>query len=343
VARASRAKRENNAAAFLEEELRLRREIASVNSINEDKIIERYKNEEPEALVKAVLDAKDLVRIGDLGDFYELKEIPGDQRVRLRDNKVEDKELLALAKELAANPSLINPDTPVEAIKLKNQIYPTTMGLMKIDTDAKEKTTESLLSLALSKLHTDAGHSEIVSPSRRAQSSPDLLQALERQGMFKTQTTDIQRLRNAGLHEDREGREAAGTWDAIRDGMIGDLDRGYNPIHGAPYGGPKLVNGKLVREQVDGGHIIEAALNKSQMHNPDNLIAELHGENIAKKERGKGIDVSDEKAFLNAIAKAKQQKLDFTPFLQGMEGLAIHQPSLRPEIERLIKIAELRQ
>ena len=335
----------------LQEELRLERERVSQNLIAEDAILERYKQEDPE-LYKTVLDFKDLNRISDIDDYYRVKTKPSNP---IRNpytegapgNVVVDGKTYNLI-DYIENPSLITTDTPVEVIKAKNALHPERLVLEKIPQargiyeSKASMTDDALLSGIMSDLAQQRGGTPVIdlSPERRAD-DPELINALERQGFIEKQK-GIDRLGYAGARsKELKDRIDAGTYFQVRDNIIGDMDRGYNARTGAPFGSPFLDgNGNLVRDQLEGGHILEHALNPEGRHDPSNIIAELRTENQLKKERGRGTNISDEDIFIQQVKAAAPVK-DFSNFINELKVLAAYKPEMAPRIKQLFKRAGL--
>ena len=163
-------------------------------------------------------------------------------------------------------------------------------------------------------------------------------------------------LRRWGLHDDSAGRTAAGTANAIKTAAIDDMDKGRNPRTLAPLGKPfveKFIdeNGieqeALVREVLEGGHILGAKEFPEQMHNPANIVAEHRSENRRtaprewKKERD-GVRRrqvnTDEWQLLQAAQEFQAvEGASPTRYIAEMSKLAQDEPQLRPRLEYLFK------
>ena len=124
--------------------------------------------------------------------------------------------------------------------------------------------------------------------------------------------------------------------------MIGDMVRGFNPITGTLYGPAFIEDGRLVRDQVQGGHVRESNLNPSIRHDPANIIAELSQENTAKASRGKegGPEFTDDQALFNTVAEALEGGQSLDTFKQNMRAVAETDMSLEKKIDNILSKVE---
>ena len=183
---------------------------------------------------------------------------------------------------------------------------------------------------------------------------PELIEALKTLKLLNT--APLSNLRSWGIHGDSAGRTAAGTAKAIEMAAIDDMDKRKNPRTLAPLGKPVIEkfideNGieqeALVREVLEGGHILGAKEFSEQMHNPANIVAEPYSENRRTaprewKEMNNGTfqkEVNTDEWQLYKAAQEFQsvEGMHPTRYIAEMSKLAQDEPKLRPRLEYLFK------
>lgn len=181
---------------------------------------------------------------------------------------------------------------------------------------------------------------------------PELIKALETLQFLNT--APLSNLRRWGLHGDSADRTAAGTGKAIEMAAIDDMDKRRNPRTLAPLGKPFIEkftdeNGieqeALVREVLEGGHILGANEFPGEMHDPENIVAEHRSENrrTAPREWRKERDGvirrqvnTDEWQLLNAAQEFQAVEGAYpTRYIAEMSKLAQDEPELKPRLEYL--------
>ena len=182
---------------------------------------------------------------------------------------------------------------------------------------------------------------------------PELIKALETL-KFLSAKSPLYDLRDWGLHNDSAGRSVAGTARDIQMAAIDDMDKRKNPRTLAPLGKPFIErfideNGieqeALVREVLEGGHILGSNEFSQQRHNPANIVAEHYGENRRtaprewKKMRNGQLQRevnTDEWQLLKAAQEFQAvEGAHPTKYIAEMSKLAQAEPQLRPRIEYL--------
>jgi len=329
-------------------------------------VLAQLKSEDPE-LHRIFVEAGDLARISQLGDFYRIvpsakPERRGSQmnnqvyeaRTREREqalnpaydrgvNTIEVNGEEYVIEDYLRNPELITKDTPAEVLQRKQELYPEGINLEKIP-QAQSKTEASLFALGMNALTERQITPTTIRPEpvkdlsvSSRQMDSNLAEALERQ-MLLNARSPLHLLKTAGMHGDSKGRTKARTADDIQSVMIGDMIRGFNPVTGTPYGPAFMENGVLVRDQLQGGHVRESNLNEDIRHDPANIIAELSQENTAKASRGKkgGPEFTDEQALFNTAAEALESNQSLDNFKQSMRMVAQEQPALAGKIGILL-------
>lgn len=331
-----------------------------------DLMLSKLKEEDPD-LYKIFVDAGDLARISQLGDFYKI--VPSAEPTKRGSqmnkqlyetrtlersqamNPAYDKDVNVIEvngeeyaiEDYLRNPELIDKDTPAAVLRRKQKLYPEGINLEKIP-QAQSKTEASLFALGMNALTEREVTRNTIRPepvrdlsvASRAM-DPNLAEALDRQ-MLLNARSPLHTLKTAGMHGDSKGRTAAGTADDIQSVMIGDMIRGFNPVTGVPYGPAFIENGALVRDQLQGGHVRESNKYEDLRHQPDNIVAELSQENTAKASRGKegSPDFTDEQALFNTAAEALNNNQSLDNFKQSMRTVAQEQPALAGKISILL-------
>ena len=226
----------------------------------------------------------------------------------------------------------------------------------QVDAEPSEKiNTDTLIALTHADLQSSGAQRIPTDTSVEARRPrPELMEAL-RTLKFLSKSSPIDGLQYWGMHGDYEGRKRAGTFRAIQEALISDMDRGINPRTGAPLGKPFIIKFKdengieqeaLVRETIQGGHIQGAKEFPEQMHNPRNIIAEHFTENniTSQREPAKRGNLiqreinTDEQLAINA-AQIFQADEENNParYIAEMSKLANEQPELRPRLTHLFK------
>lgn len=312
--------------------------------------LKKVKAEDPE-MYKVLVGVDDMLRISALGDFYTMGTKPATAQGRARKPEtVEDQELLAQAQALNNGTIGIDENTSAEVFRLAQELQPKVIGLNKIP-QAKNITEASKLALGINVLaNRKITDTEItpkpainLSVENRA-ADADLMNSLLRQKMLMS-GEPLYNLKSAGDHGYKRDRREAGTGDDIQRVLIGDMVRGFNPITGVPYGPAFIENGKLVRDQIQGGHVRESNLNESRRHDPTNIIGELSQENYAKASRGKetGPDFTDEQAMFNTVDTVINEPGDsnMQQFKQNMRAIAEDESlTLQSKIDVLLSQVE---
>ena len=366
-----------------EELLRQARERTSAALMNEDAVIERYKQgyiptqsedasfykasnpnlkedytetpEETAFLAEAIESAARLSRISDLGDIYRIgvqsdttNQIPNhpikaDQRKALRDMALNDSRIQHkvvvdgkehIIEDYLRGARQIDETTPAIVLQEKQRLYPEKSALIKVP-QANVITDDSLISMLLADNRRDLVDpvtkqmEPVISMElERRKMSSDLKEALVKERLLTT--APLSGLTQAGITPERKERqERAGLktrskpqGQAIREVLIGDADRGYNPRTGAPYGSPVIEDGSIVRDQLQAGHGYDF---NNYMHLADdanNLAFETGRENQGSAAEAKGYDMPMETIFTNALKEAASQGKNLGPLRQKVDALA---------------------
>ena len=315
--------------------------------------VSQLKETDP-VMYKILTNVDDLITIDDaLGEFYEITSVgtgsvrsKAKQRIKsaLENNTrtlVKVNGTNYVLEDYVRDPRLLQQDIPVEVIEALDKVYPQKTGHTKI-AQSNNVSNASLISLATTALRGPNEEPVISLDVESRAASPELMNALNRQGLLKSDQP-LSSLRNAGVHEDHSGRRKAGTSKDIQSVLIGDIERNINPINGASYGPAFIENGVLVRDRNEGGHVIESALVPELRHSASNIIGEPSQENRAKAVRGKGIDITDEEAFLSTVDRAVSDGNDLIELKKGIKAITDKEPKKLEKALELIRKAEVIQ
>lgn len=356
-----------NANAVLDEHKGQIQEMLSALKSTEGKSPEQIA--EDENLYRVMVDADDLARISGLNDFYRI--VPsakpevrsgGSMNVKLENEREAQRQLAInsninntvevngetyVIEDYLRGNRVVDETTPALVLQEKQRLYPEGINLVKIP-QAKSKTEASLLALGMNAVQPRTITDSTISPapvmdlSYESRQMPEgLEEALNRQHLL-VKRSPLHLLRDAGSHGDSEGRTLAGTRAQIQSAMIGDMIRGFNPITGTLYGPAFMENGRLVRDQLQGGHVRESNLNPAIRHDPANIIGELSQENTAKASRGKegGPEFTDEQALFNTVAEALEGGQNLDNFKRNMRAIAETDMSLQNKVDTILSKVE---
>lgn len=352
-----------NANAVLDEHKGQIQEMLSALKSTEGKSAEKIA--EDQNLYRVMVDADDLARISGLNDFYRI--VPsakpevrsgGSMNVKL-ENEREAQRKLAINSNITNTVEVngetyviedylrgnreVDETTPASVLQEKQRLYPEGINLEKIP-QAKSKTESSLFALGMNAVEPRTITPNAITPApvtdlsyESRQMSEGIETALNNQHLLVSRSP-LHLLRDAGSHGDSEGRTLAGTRPLIQSVMIGDMIRGTNPVTGMPYGPAFMENGRLVRDQLQGGHVRESNLNPAIRHDPANIIGELSQENTAKASRGKegGPEFTDDQALFNTVAEALEGGQNLDNFKLNMRAVAEADISLENKINTIL-------
>lgn len=356
-----------NANAVLDEHKGQIQEMLSALKSTEGKSPEQIA--EDENLYRVMVDADDLARISGLSDFYRI--VPsakpevrngGSMNVKLENEREAQRQLAInsnitntvevngetyVIEDYLRGNRVVDETTPALVLQEKQRLYPEGINLVKIP-QAKSKTEASLLALGMNAVQPRTITDSAITPAPVMDLSYDsrkmpegLKDALNRQHLL-VKRSPLHLLRDAGSHGDSEGRTLAGTRELIQSTMIGDMIRGFNPVTGTLYGPAFMENGRLVRDQLQGGHVRESNLNPAIRHDPANIIGELSQENTAKASRGKegGPEFTDEQALFNTVAETLEGGQSLDNFKRNMRAIAETNMSLESKIDSILSKVE---
>lgn len=218
----------------------------------------------------------------------------------------------------------------------------------------EEIDTDTLIALTHADLLT-SGASKRVPDTSLAARTPraELVEALKTL-KFLSAGSPLNELQYWGMHGDYEGRKKAGTFRDIQMALISDMDNGVNPRTGAPLGKPFTIKFKdangveqeaLVRNTIQGGHILGATEYPGSKHNPSNIVAEPYVENNLTAGREPSLQRdglimrqinTDEDILFNA-SQVFQANEESNPkrYIAEMSKLAKEKPELKPRLTHL--------
>ena len=360
----------NRVSRIKEELLSEARAQTSAALINEDAIIDRYKQgdsgipqdlrnqgytetpEETRLLVEALESAARLSRISDLGDFYriapevetaptsnrKLADVKKSERQRVMEGENLSEPLVIDGKEYIIEDFVrgtrsLDQYTPAEVFKRKQELYPEKTGLQKIEA-SKSTPDDSLISMLLADARRDdVSQDNQMTPvinmeKERRRASPDLISALEGERVFAS--GPIAGLRVAGapgrLKEDNPNydllKRTGEQKNAIREVLLGDMDRGYNPRTGAPYGSPIVENGVEVRDVLNDGHGYDFENFTLFANQPWNNAMELESENKGSAAEAKGFVKPVSDTFQARLTEERDSSRNLGSLMQRVDALA---------------------
>ena len=252
-----------------------------------------------------------------------------------------------IIEDLLRDPTLITEDTPADVIHRKNELYPTRTGLREIPAAPPSVVTDGQLeAMALAHVRRDMPSVIPMDVASRS-ASPELLAALERQGLFTTDLkaldgsnmNPIHRLQYSGARGDT-ARNEAGTGPSVRAVMLGDKVRNINPVTGADLGNSFVLNGVRVRPAIQGGHGLPHHGNLDRTHDPMNIGAEDRAGNQAKNYDNKmGLPEDNLGALIRKVRKVKKER-SLQPFVDTLKARARNEAELMDEWGPLIAAVE---